>query len=348
MCVRSRPGSLTTLSRERQAPPQPVVRTPDWRPSSVWSNKEQKRQIQPLLPPKPQDHLLFRVKQPSSSPLLLTQWKNLLAWILPRSQLLQSIEESQNPELHFARLLDQFSANTLHKYFAALICFFQTCDDMRLQWHQLTAADVSDILLAMRLSRHGDASVSTGVVVIKAARWLQRLAEISSLEVFHSSLVASFLKSSVPCERRKSLPLNLWTVLKWEHRVLHNKCPQREVILLGCFLFMTWTGLRFADLQRVESSSLELSSRGVCGGCWKTKTSNRGQPFGALSSGFLSAGSFAWLFKFLSVWDEFVFAAAGEHIDFMLPSISISGDAVLTSHSGPCCTQKRCIGFAVI
>ena len=58
------------------------------------------------------------------------------------------------------------------------------------------------------------------------------------------------------------------------------------------------------------------------------KTSNRGQPFGALSSGFLSAGSFTWLLKFLSVWDEFVFAAEGEHSDFMLSSISISGDAV--------------------
>ena len=65
--------------------------------------------------------------------------------------LLQSIEESQNPESHFARLSDKFSANALHNYFAALICFFPTCYDTLLQCHQLTAADVSDILLAMRL-----------------------------------------------------------------------------------------------------------------------------------------------------------------------------------------------------
>ncbi|CAK8989800.1 unnamed protein product [Durusdinium trenchii] len=88
---------------------------------------------------------------------------------------------------------------------------------------------------------------------------------------------------------------------------------------------MIWSGLRFADLQRITLPDLILDSRNARGWCWRAKTSASGHAFGVVSSGFLSRGSRTWLWKFLTTLDTVLSAQDSKVIDFLLPACTLQG-----------------------
>ena len=58
----------------------------------------------------------------------------------------------------------------------------------------------------------------------------------------------------------------------------------------------------------------------------RTKTSSAGTPFGAVAAGFLSTGTYNWLYKFFDNFGRRCLTQYGSaDIDFMLPSIGPSG-----------------------
>lgn len=120
-------------------------------------------------------------------------------------------------------------------------------------------------------------------------------------------------------DRRESLPFSLNTLMHFKRRVLMRECSDHEVTILGTFLFLAFSGLRFSDLQRTCTSSLHWSGSVLRGTCWRTKTSRTGPPFGLIAKGFLSKGTYTWLFKFLTTLDQ-TFAAHGTGSeDFSIP-----------------------------
>ena len=110
----------------------------------------------------------------------------------------------------------------------------------------------------MRLSRSCeiDRDTCSGNFTIKALRWWQKIAGVSHLSICFSSLVDSFLKTKLSKDRREAPLLPHSIIFHWERRILQGVATPYEVIMLGLFLLITWSGLRFADAQRLSIESL--------------------------------------------------------------------------------------------
>ena len=97
--------------------------------------------------------------------------------------------------------------------------------------------------------------------------------------------------------------------------------------MLGSFLLITWSGLRFADAQRMNVDSLVFNGQELRGMVWRSKTMAAGHPFGVQASGLCSLGSFTWLYKFLRTWDELMdkLQIPRSRCDFLIPTMSHDG-----------------------
>ena len=138
---------------------------------------------------------------------------------------------------------------------------------------------------------------------IKAIRWAYRTLQVDCLMVSLGLVISSFQKTNSG-ERRESLPFSLYALMRFERRILMRECLDHEVVILGMFLLLAFSCLRSSDMQRTNPSSLRWDGAVLRGTCWRTKTCRTGQPFGLIGSGFLSKGTFTWLFKFLMVLDR--------------------------------------------
>lgn len=133
-------------------------------------------------------------------------------------------------------------------------------------------------------------------------------------------LVSSFCKTKFVTDRRESLPLPLLALVQWERRILQSAATDAEILILGTFLLMAFSGMRFGDIQRIVMHRLQYDGKTLRGISWKTKTCNSGVPFGIVCAGFLSKGSHHWVRKFLLALDSVLEGADPQHIEFLLPS----------------------------
>ena len=97
--------------------------------------------------------------------------------------------------------------------------------------------------------------------------------------------------------------------------------------MLGSFLLITWSGLRFADAQRMNVDSLVFNFQELRGMVWRSKTMAAGHPFGVKASGLCSLGTFTWLYKFLKTWDEVMheLQILRTRCDFLIPTMCLDG-----------------------
>ena len=206
------------------------------------------------------------------------------------SQLFEACSTSPFGFQHADRVLDGIAPSTALQYLTAICNFLRICQDMRRSIVGLTDGGMADLLLVISLSRSSDSSGISRASSIKALRWLRRSAIVDSLQCVYSTIVDSFLKIKRPKDKREAAPLPLWALIQWERRLLQSSCTDVEVVVLGTFLFMAFSGLRFADVQRINLRSLVLSPADVRGLRWRSKTQTHGHPFGLIASGFLSKG----------------------------------------------------------
>lgn len=95
---------------------------------------------------------------------------------------------------------------------------------------------------------------------------------------------------------------------------------QREILILGFFLTLVWSGLRFSDLQRSQLHTWQLDATSLRGLTWRSKTCSTSTPFGIRLQGWLSKGSWTRVHKYLSTLDQLHADSNPEEIDFALPS----------------------------
>ena len=181
--------------------------------------------------------------------------------------------------------------------------FFRTINSLGLVLSSLTEGQMADALVTISLGKSTDCTAGSQIT-IKAVRWIATHAGVQALRVSWSPLVESFLKSRIPKELKESLPFSLFAMVQLERRILMSSCSTYEVVLIGAILVCTWAGLRFADAQRCSYRTMCFDGKSLRGTCWRTKTSSWGQPWGIISSGMLSLGSFSWVEKWLVTMDQ--------------------------------------------
>ena len=201
------------------------------------------------------------------------------------------------------------------KYLTGIKHFFQLCEDLHLDWLSMTAIQLADLLLVSSLSKPSDPSAVGGKHLIKAMRWLSKTAVVSALNVFYDKLISSFLNTKRPSDRQETCPLMLHSVVHFERRILQQQASDNEILFLGACLLTCWGGLRFADSQRLPLKSFVFTESCLRGTCSRVKTSHKGQPFGLQTQGFLSHGSFDWMFKYLQILDTVWYKSGLEELD---------------------------------
>ena len=117
---------------------------------------------------------LVRVKQSSSSNIVLRLWSQIAELLTPYSQLIRDVMASAHKDHHVARILDNFAATTLAKYFQSIVGFMQACHSLHIDLDNLTPVQLADALLAMRLARSSDGIYLHGSTILKSIRWSVR------------------------------------------------------------------------------------------------------------------------------------------------------------------------------
>ena len=237
------------------------------------------------------------------------------------STLLSKLSSSDNGHDHLLRILDGFAPTTSFRQISSLLAFAALCENMHIQ-----LAMLDDIILADLLMTGASEAGKYSPMTLKAIRWGWKLFALSCFKECFSTVVNSFTKTKFTSERRESLPLLLIVLIQWERRVLQSSASTLEVLVLGTFFVMTFSGMRFGDIQRIMLGRVQYDGNTLRGVSWKTKTCNSGVPFGIICKGFLSKGTHHWVHKFLTCLDSVMCHQHSESIDFLLPSFQ--GDAV--------------------
>ena len=273
---------------------------------------------------------LTRLRHPSDSPIITGKFDALLHEFGPLSDVYQALQQSQFADAHRDRLLNAFGASTVFRYLQSVQQFSNTLKKLGFTLTELTVTQLVDCLAVMSHSRASSSDAISGNFTLKALRWFRKIAGVSCLEIVFSPLADSFLKVRLTTDKKEAPPLPLWILFHWEKRILFSQSTTFEIIMLGAFLFMTWSSLRFSDVQRMNIESLVLSDMELRGMVWRSKTRSNGHPFGITSSGLCSTGSFTWVVKFLRTWDALLAESGCVTRDFLIPHLSEQG--TLISH----------------
>ena len=272
---------------------------------------------------------LLRLKNPSQSKWLTSEWHRILSHLDQDSTVFQALKSSAHPQAHASRILDQFAPSTLLRYFSAWNGFQKTLVSLNISIANLTESHLADALITVSLSKKSECSAGCQAT-IKAIRWISTHAGVSALQIAWNPMIESFLKSRIPKELKESIPLSLYVMAQLERRILMSSCAMQETVVIGAILACTWAGLRFADAQRCSFSSFCYDGASLRGSCWRTKTSSRGQPCGIKASGFLSLGTFNWVEKWLITLDQLWLTAKSTDLemptpDFLFPQVGPAG-----------------------
>ena len=272
---------------------------------------------------------LTRSKLTSENTFLLDRFAALLEVFGTSSDVFKSLEKSPYAAEHRKRLLNNYAATTVLRYLQAVQKFVTVAQQLGLSVHTWSEAQLADVLTVMQLSKSCDTDkdVTSGNFTIKALRWWHKVAGIQNLQVCFSPLVDSFLKTKLSKDKREAPPLPLWVLFHWERRILQSTATNYEILMLGAFLLITWSGLRFADAQRMNVDSLVFNFEELRGMVWRSKTMAAGHPFGVQASGLCSLGTFTWLYKFLRTWDAVMqdLGIPRSRCDFLIPTMSQDG-----------------------
>ena len=292
-------GLATPKSQNAVAPPTPTFQVGPTKHSQPEPQKPKPRT-------KSRRADLLRVRQPSSNPVLVQMFVvSLLSMLGEASQVFLDLHSSPHFEEHAGRLLDKFAASTVLKYCPTSMRFFTLLSSLGYLMETLTVADLADILLTSSLSRSSDPGASGGRALIKALRWLSKIATVDFLQtLMYHQVINAFVVAKQVRDQQETAPFSLWVVMQFERRILQRSTPAWEAAFLGAVLTCTYGGLRFADSQRLPFRSFVLDKGTFRGVCDRTKTSHKGQPFGLLTCGLLSKGQFTWVSKYLETLDD--------------------------------------------
>ena len=289
-------------------------------PASLEQLREKRRRVLESAP-QPKNQNTARVRSASDSLIVQQLWIRVLDIFGKQSFLLRDLANSSHQTEHMNRFLNQFAANTLVKYFGALIHWFTICISSRVDPWLLSEVGLSDLLCIHRLARQSNGQGPKVSLTLKALRWAVNHMKVECLRnIVYGGVVSSFDKQRSLSDRRETLPFSLYTLCMWEKQILRSTCSLVDIVVLGTFLVLAWSSLRFADAQRCNTTSLCYSDQVLRGICWQTKTVSN-LAWGLIGHGFLSHGSYDWLYRFLRTLDGIYHQHAGDMtIDFLFPS----------------------------
>ena len=216
---------------------------------------------------------------------------------------------------------------------------------------EVSLASVLDFLAIARASHSQDLEVHriSAESPIKALRWFVRQAQWDCLSnALNSPVIRAYSRRGTAQDRREALPIPWALITGWEERVCDPTAPLTTKAVLGAALLATHASLRFGDLQRVEFSSLSLSTSALHGICFATKTTTHGQPFAVTLAGITGRNlSSCWTLHWLAALQSLVtpHLQQEEAPDFLWLSTALDAQALDELAPASYCTALLCLRY---
>ena len=250
----------------------------------------------------------------------------LICSIGPSSWICREFSQQKTFPTVIRQLLSHIGPSTLDLYSRSIATMQNWMQHLGVDWDELNLQILIEILHHAKDAAKNDVQANRlqPQYLLRGLRWLAKTALVEHLDpLLNNSLVSSFLKGSgAPKDRREAVPIPLLILILWEEALKKSSTPTWIRLLLGGFLLATWGSLRFADLQRIELSSLNVADNCLRGTCRMTKTTRSGQPFAVLLAGFSAdSAQSSWVFHWLRTLHQ----AAARHPqfapDFIIPTM---------------------------
>lgn len=263
---------------------------------------------------------LLSTRTPSTNVQLIVMWLALLPQLGSLSSSFIDIQESPNKDQLAGMVIDAFAASALFRYSPCMSKFLQISAHLPRDLATMTAVQLINIFLL--------GIECTGLDIIMTFNALicfHSQPGIAFFEVASHSLIHLWIHSKMPQTRREALPIPLHIIIQWERRLHQAGCTSTERLVLGGFILMIWSGLRFAGLQRITHKSLMTSFSEIHGLYWRPMISSRGQQWEFLASSFLSSSDFSWSMQWLLQWDPHISTQPFEDTALLIPRCNKDG-----------------------
>lgn len=163
--------------------------------------------------------------------------------------------------------------------------------------------------------------------LIQSLKFVAHQAEVQELtEILNAPMINWYIYSTnKPQNPREVYPLPFHVAISFESYVVDGRRPPSSRLILGCYLFMFWTGLRFQDLQRTPPSNVTLTD-GILRAICKLGKTGQPQPAACLACGFASHSfssgwGYAW-FELFQVWINSTKRTSPDFkMDFVFPEV---------------------------
>ena len=261
----------------------------------------------------------------TAAKLQYEQWlKDLLQSIGPASQIWEEFGKLRTFAVVVTQLLSHIGPSTLDLYSRAIDTTITWMNHLGITWCEMSLQHLVEILsLAKDAAKHDVKAVRLQPMhILRGLRWLVKTALMDEMaNLLNNALIASFAKGSTqPRDRKEAIPVPLWVLINWELHLIHPDTPDWTRLLLGGFLLACWGSLRYADLQRIQVTSLNLATGSLRGTCRMTKTTRSGQPFAVVTSGFVGdSPQSSWIYVWLKALQAAVYRSYPFCPDFIIP-----------------------------
>ena len=163
--------------------------------------------------------------------------------------------------------------------------------------------------------KHSGLHRASPLTDVKSLRWFGKHAEWQELvQVLHSPVISAYSKSTACQDRREAYPVPLSIVVAFEQAVCNAATPHSIALFMGSVLLGVHGSLRFGDSQHMPWKALQLSTSGLHGTCYATKTTKKGQPFACTWHGLSGKGpDSSWVLHWLGRLARLLAQQAQQH-----------------------------------
>ena len=259
----------------------------------------------------------------------LTRFIALLVMAGTASEIYANFHDKPTFHDHARQCIAKNSASTLDRY---IKCLEHFTDYLAMWKSSMATCDwpcIADYLHSAKQSKLWDRACHQAppTMCIKALRWFARQAQIPNLNAaMFRPLISAYLVRDGPRDRREAMPLPMACVVVWEQCIWRKLGPTSLRFWLGAALLCVHASLRWGDAQRIDWSSLDLTSTALRGTCYATKTTSDGQPWAVHWRGLTGRDpSTSWVVHWLHIMHSYLASHPHNRPDFMFLQCNLDG-----------------------
>lgn len=256
-------------------------------------------------------------------------WLEILSHLQNFSQLFINTASSKYQYDHVKMVIWRFNANAVLRHFQIWQPFCDWCQPFGIHPAAITTSFLLDFIYEAthNIRKHSYNMKS----LLQSLKFIASQAEVHTLlEILSSPVIQGYTNSSKkPRNPREVYPLPFHIASQLENYVCDRRYHISNRYIVGCFLAMFWSGLRFQDLQRTAPKSFTISE-GIIRCISELTKSGHPQPAAFLACGMNSSSYYTgWGYVWYDLLQQWITSLHGTapnfELDFLFPEVQGEG-----------------------